>query len=369
MGAFFSPEALTPLLLTAKEKAVTAETIMGRLNALQKLRTDFQYQYSWDNDWLPLLLIPEKQFLRIQKWLQQNAHLMRMMNIVSLKDLGRTTLNADFIRSLTSLNEQQLQYLTPFLELVHTIKCNVGRGGVWVSERCLGKGLQKKISFTPKFLSRVVKSALKLRNFSSEKYKKYLNSGLNRHTLFTIPDMMGMVSDYAGCPPAFSEIITPLEEFIKIVRENHVSVGGQLIVHIMENLTFMVDPAETIRLCHALVVYINQRLESNSLAKKRALRVCRDRFDRFYMDLKEVEVGAKCVILLEELRREEKLSQEAVAAVDERLADILECQDAEAIFNQIAQLAEEQNPINSGVIKTMLNNNESELGTAMQPRM
>ncbi len=147
MGAFFSPEALTPLLLTAKEKAVTAETIMGRLNALQKLRTDFQYQYSWDNDWLPLLLIPEKQFLRIQKWLQQNAHLMRMMNIVSLKDLGRTTLNADFIRSLTSLNEQQLQYLTPFLELVHTIKCNVGRGGVWVSERCLGKGLQKKISF------------------------------------------------------------------------------------------------------------------------------------------------------------------------------------------------------------------------------
>ncbi len=147
MGAFFSPEALTPLLLTAKEKAVTAETIMGRLNALQKLRTDFQYQYSWDNDWLPLLLIPEKQFLRIQKWLQQNAHLMRMMNIVSLKDLGRTTLNADFIRSLTSLNEQQLQYLTPFLELVHTIKCNVGRGEVWVSERCLGKGLQKKISF------------------------------------------------------------------------------------------------------------------------------------------------------------------------------------------------------------------------------
>ncbi len=72
---------------------------------------------------------------------------MRMMNIVSLKDLGRTTLNTDFIRSLTSLNEQQLQYLTPFLELVHTIKCNVGRGGVWVSERCLGKGLQKKISF------------------------------------------------------------------------------------------------------------------------------------------------------------------------------------------------------------------------------
>ncbi|AML48679.1 hypothetical protein AYM02_04825 [Coxiella burnetii] len=87
------------------------------------------------------------------------------------------------------------------------------------------------------------------------------------------------------------------------------------------------------------------------------------------MDLKGVEAGAKCVILLEELRREKKLSQEAVAAVDERLADILECQDAEAIFNQIAQLAEEQNPINSGVIKTMLNNNESELGTAMQPRM
>ncbi len=67
--------------------------------------------------------------------------------------------------------------------------------------------------------------------------------------------MMGMVSDYAGCPPAFSEIITPLEEFIKIVRENHVSVGGQLIVHIMENLTSMVDPAETIRLSYALVIY------------------------------------------------------------------------------------------------------------------
>ncbi|WP_267256313.1 hypothetical protein [Coxiella endosymbiont of Ornithodoros maritimus] len=104
----FSVQAVTPLLLTAKEKAMTAESIIRRLNALQKLRTHFQHQYNWGNDWLPLLLIPEEQFLRIQKWLQQNTDLMQAMKLVSLDGLRNNTLNADFIRSLTSLNEQQL---------------------------------------------------------------------------------------------------------------------------------------------------------------------------------------------------------------------------------------------------------------------
>ncbi len=77
-------------------------------------------------------------------------------------------------------------------------------------------------------------------------------------------------------------------------------------------------------MCHALAAYIKQRLESNLSAKIRALQVyC----DSFYSDIcrsfKDVEAGAKYVILLEELRREEKLSQEVGAAVDERLADIL----------------------------------------------
>ncbi|WP_323808252.1 hypothetical protein [Coxiella endosymbiont of Ornithodoros maritimus] len=46
-----------------------------------------------------------------------------------------------------------------------------------------------------------------------------------------------------------------------------------------------------------------------------------------------------------------------------------ECQYAEVIFNQITQLAEEQNLINSDVVETILNNNENKLGAAMQLRI
>ncbi len=71
-------------------------------------------------------------------------------------------------------------------------------------------------------------------------------------SLFSI-DIIGLVRDYADCPSAFPEIITPLEGIMKIVSENHVSVVGQLIVDIMEKLTFMVDPAETPRRNHTFV--------------------------------------------------------------------------------------------------------------------